>query len=113
MKQNVMQSLWLGRGLSLMEHLSINSYLANGFDFHLYVYDKNINAPPGVTIKDANEVLPKNKIYTYEGGVIQGSYAAFSNLFRYKLLLENGGTWTDLDMVCLRPIDLEQEYIFS
>jgi mannosyltransferase OCH1-like enzyme len=29
-----------------------------------------------------------------------GSYAGFADHFRYKLLLEKGGWWPDLDMPC-------------
>jgi hypothetical protein len=41
------------------------------------------------------------------------SYAGFSNYFRYKLLLERGGWWVDTDMVCLRPFDFEDDYVFA
>ena len=41
------------------------------------------------------------------------SYAGFSNYFRYKLLLERGGWWVDLDTVCLKPFDFDDEFVFS
>ena len=34
------QSLWIGGKLSLMEQLTINSFINNGHEFHLYVYDE-------------------------------------------------------------------------
>ena len=34
-------------------------------------------------------------------------------MFRYKLLLERGEYWVDLNVVCLRPFPLDREYVFS
>lgn len=34
-------------------------------------------------------------------------------MFRYKLILERGGWWVDLDTVCLRPFDLDLEHVFA
>ena len=39
------QSLWIGNALSELEILSINSFLKNSHDFHLYVYDDIKNVP--------------------------------------------------------------------
>jgi Glycosyltransferase sugar-binding region containing DXD motif len=41
------------------------------------------------------------------------SYAVFADFFRYKLLLEKGGWWVDLDAVCLKPFDFDAEYVFA
>lgn len=113
-KENeIIQGLWIGQSLSLMEQLSLKSFLACGHSFHLYVYRKIRNTPEGVIIKDANEILPKKNIFKKKGGFAKGSYSVFSNLFRYKLLLDKGGIWTDLDIVCLKPLDFENEYIFA
>ena len=38
MDHSVIQSLWIGERLSVMEQLSIRSYLDQGHPFHLYVY---------------------------------------------------------------------------
>ena len=42
-----------------------------------------------------------------------GSLAAFSNLFRYKLLLERGGWWVDTDVICLRPFRVRDELVIA
>ena len=108
-----MQSLWIdmtGEGLGLFEVLSIKSFLRFGYKFHLYVYDMKMkNVPEGVELKDANDIIPESEIFEYEGGGI----SAFSNMFRYKLLYDKGGIWVDMDLVCLKPLELEEEYIFS
>jgi hypothetical protein len=93
-----------------MERLSIQSFLANGFEFHLYSYGVVSNLPDGTVIRDAADVVPPQKIFRYTGN---GSYAGFSNLFRYALLLERGGWWADLDVVCLRPLPSPEECAFA
>ena len=37
---------------------------------------------------------------------------AFPISFRYKLLYDCGGWWSDLDVVCLQPLDFDQWYAF-
>lgn len=106
----VIQGLWIGSELSVMERLSIASFLANGHEYHLYVYADVRNVPEGAIVKDGNEILPASMIFRYEK---QKSFSAFSNFFRYKLLLERGGWWADSDMVCLKPFDFRHEYVFS
>ena len=104
------QGLWIGPELSLMEQLSISSFLQNGHDYHLYVYDEVKNIPAGTVIRNANEILPAARIFQYKH---RPSYAGFSNYFRYKLLLERGGWWADTDTVCLKAFDFPDEYVFS
>ena len=104
------QGLWIGPELSLMEQLSISSFLLNGHDYHLYVYDDVKDIPIGTKVMNANEVLPAASIFQYKK---RPSYAGFSNFFRYKLLLDRGGWWADTDTVCLKPFDFPEQYVFS
>lgn len=104
------QSLWIGNALSMMERLCISSFLKNGHEFHLYVYNEVKGIPDGTIIKDANTILSVDKIFKYKQ---HDSYAGFSNIFRYKLLLEKGNIWTDTDVICLRPFDYQSEYVFA
>jgi len=106
----VVQGLWIGSTLSIMERLSIKSFLDNGHEYHLYTYDELKDVPAGTVIKDGNEILPASAIFKYKD---RPSYSAFSNFFRYKLLLERGGWWVDSDVVCLRPFDFPDEYVVS
>ena len=94
----VVQSIWLGP-LSVMERLVIASFGANGHEFHLYTYDQLDDLPGGAVLKDAREVLPAKWVLRDS----RGSFAGFSDVFRYKLLLEKGGWWVDMDTVCLQP----------
>ncbi|HEY3839933.1 MAG TPA: hypothetical protein VGL72_25355 [Bryobacteraceae bacterium] len=104
------QSLWIGPRLSTMERLSIASFLAHDHPFHLYTYEPIDGVPPGTVLLDANEIIPGSRIFRYTGN---GSYAGFANFFRYKLLLDRGGWWVDLDTVCLQPYRFESDYVFS
>jgi len=106
----VMQGLWIGRSLSTMEKLSIRSYIENGYEYHLYAYDEVSGVPRGAVLKKAEDVLPSSKIFQYRD---RKSYAGFSNYFRYKLLLEKGGWWSDVDVICLKPLDYEADYVFA
>jgi Alpha 1,4-glycosyltransferase conserved region/Glycosyltransferase sugar-binding region containing DXD motif len=106
----VIQSLWIGDRLSTMEQLSIRSFLAHGHPYHLYAYEEIQGVPPEAVIKDASEILPASAIFRYYE---HDSVAGFANFFRYKLLLEKGGWWSDSDLVCLKPFDFDDPYVFS
>jgi len=106
----IVQGLWVGSALSVMERLSIASFLRNGHEYHLYTYNEVSNVPTGTIVKDGNRVLPASEIFQYKD---RPSFAGFSNFFRYKLLLERGGWWVDSDMVCLRYFDFPEPYVFS
>ena len=106
----IIQGMWIGRELSAMEQMSISSFLRNGHEYHLYVYEDVQRVPEGAVVRDASEILPASRIFQYTGFK---SYAGFSDHFRYKLLLEKGGWWADTDTVCLRPFDFDEEHVFS
>ena len=115
MDKPIVQSLWIdidGNGLSDMEWLSINSFLLNDNEYHLYTYN-NPTVPPGTKLMDANEILPEDQIFTYQVGPGKGSPSAYSNLFRYKLLHERGNWWVDTDFVCLRQFVFGLGVVFA
>ena len=104
------QSLWIGPRLTSMERTCIGSYLQNGHRFHLYVYDEPEGVPPGTDLRDAAEILPFSRAFVYKE---HNTYSGFSNFFRYKLLLERGGWWVDMDTVAIRPFAFSSAYVFS
>ena len=85
-------------------------FFQNGHEVHLYVYSDVANIPPGIIVKDGNEILPENMIFLYKD---HKSFSGFSNYFRYKLLLDKGGYWVDTDMVCLKPFNFFENFVFS
>jgi hypothetical protein len=107
--KNPVQSLWIGARISTLERLSIQSFIDHGHEYHLYLYDDVSGLPAGTVLKDASEILPRSEIFQYPQ---RKSFAAFANLFRYKLLVERGGWWADTDVVALRPLDLTGEHAF-
>ena len=91
--------------------------MKHGHDFYLWVYDAIITPiPEGVVVKDATEIIPRHQVFCYkkhnQWGEGKGSYAGFSDIFRYKLLYEYGGWWVDMDIALLKPLDFTEEYVF-
>jgi len=109
---NIVNSLWIGKKLSPINIISINSFLQNGFKYNLYVYEEVENIPKGVNILDGNDILPDSAIWYYGKGFNKGSPSSFSNEFRYTLLYKNGGLWADTDVVLLKKLELNDEFIF-
>jgi hypothetical protein len=106
----LIQGLWVGQHLPTMQQLSISSFLAKGHEYHLYAYSDLDHLPKGAFLKDARQILPESDVFL---NAKQATYAAFSDYFRYKLLLTKGGWWADTDVICLRPFLFEDEYVFS
>jgi mannosyltransferase OCH1-like enzyme len=106
----VVQSMWHGHELTDMEKLSISSFLYHGHDYHLFVYE-NLDVPEGVILKDANEIISQKKVF--QDFKLKGSFANFSDVFRYKLLLEQGGYWVDTDVICIKPLDFPNNYVVA
>lgn len=108
------QGLWIGNKLSRLEELSILSFLKNGHPFHLYLYEPlDTPAPAGTQIMDAREIIPQQDVFSYDGAWPgAGSYAGFSDLFRFKLLSLKGGWYVDLDVTCLKAFDFPGDYFF-
>jgi hypothetical protein len=60
----IVQGLWIGPELSVMEQLSITSFLRNGHGYHLYVYGEVKNILMGKKVKDGDEeILPVSMIF--------------------------------------------------
>lgn len=110
-------AMWIGNSLSACELLTIKSFLNNGHKFVLWAYDNiSTQLPSGTILRDASEIIPREKVFSYkyssQFGHGKGSYAGFSDIFRYKLLYLNGGWWVDMDVTCLKPLDFEDDYVF-
>lgn len=103
--------------LSDLELLCLHSFIANGHDFRLYVYDDIANIPQPlnkgkddgkIEVCDANEILPKSKIF-----LARNSFAPFADWWRWELMLKKGGWYADMDVVCLNPFDFSEAIIFG
>ena len=113
----IVHGLWIGNNLSPLEMLTIYSFINNGHIFYLWLYNPVENKlPERVICKDANTIIPENKIFRYkyknQFGHGKGSLGGFSDIFRYKLLYEYGGWWSDMDITCLKPLDFKEQFVF-
>jgi hypothetical protein len=104
-----LNALWIGPELDILAGACLASFVEMGHAVRLYTYDVLRGVPPGVTVADAAQILPRDRV------IIQkktGSFALFSDRFRYEVLRLNCGGWIDCDLLCLRPIE-SSPYIFG
>ena len=90
----VFKMFWHGEGLSPLEWSCMRSFIENGHSLQVFAY-REISLPEGVMLKDAEKIIPSTQLFYFED-----SPSAFSNIFRYKLLLLHGGWWVDTDVFC-------------
>ena len=111
--EKVVNGFWHGSELGELEKLCIESWIKNGYEFYLWVYDLDIEVPDKVVIANANHIVQFSEYFTYDEGHSKGTAIAFSNLFRAQLLYQRGGLYTDLDVLCLKPYDFNERFVFS
>jgi hypothetical protein len=95
------QSFWWGEPLSPYQWLCLKSFADFGHGFDLYTFDPQTSVPSDVRVCDAAEIAARNEFFVGEDALGKWAPATFSNVFRYKLLVEKGGWWVDTDVVCL------------
>jgi len=112
-------TMWLGNTLSRLELLTLASFRAQGHEVSLWAYDDITGGvPAGIILRDAETILPRAKIRPKRSadrdlGIGKGSVGGvFSDLFRYRVLYEHGGIWSDMDVTALRPLDFDEDYAF-
>jgi Glycosyltransferase sugar-binding region containing DXD motif len=95
-------AFWYGPPLNVFHWACMRSFLRLGHEYHLFVYD-SVNVPEGVTLVDAATLVPRDKIFFFRNGFTgkADDIGPFSDLFRYKLLLELGGWYVDVDTFCV------------
>ncbi len=103
-------TLWIGGDLSPIASACLASFVRRGHPVVLYCYDLPENVPAGIEIADANPIVPAERIFRHTA---TGSYAIFSDLFRYELLRLGRGIWIDCDVYCVRPMQLEASYVYG
>ena len=102
-------TLWVGKALSWLEQLCLQSFLDNGHEVYLYAYDEVENLPEGVRLADAAEILPAQKIIRHAR---TGSPAYHADLFRLHMLRQTDHIWADTDAYCCRPWKIGPEAHF-
>ncbi len=105
----VAHSLWIGDKLPALAQACLRSMLRVGHKVVLHTYGPVSGVPQGVEIADAEETIPAAEITRHRR---TGSYALFSDLFRFRLLERGADMWVDCDIYCLKPIPRAQ-YLFG
>jgi hypothetical protein len=103
-------SMWLGGDLGSLSAACLASFVRCGHRVVLYCYDAPKDVPAGVELADAAKIVPANRVARHKQS---GSYAPFSDLFRYELQRRDLGMWIDCDVYCVRPFDFEHPYVFG
>lgn len=96
-------ALWIGNQLGKVARSCLMSFISHGHSVHLHTYDNIIDVPDGITICDANLIIPKDKIIKHKA---TGSYALFSDIFRYELLKQVDGIYIDCDVYCIDTLSI-------
>ena len=89
---------WAYGEFSKMEKICANSFIKNGFSLNIWTYGKNEIDIKDASIRDAREIIPESLIFLNQAG----SYAGFSDLFRYSILCMYGGLYVDTDVISLK-----------
>ena len=76
----------------------------------LYCYDPVEGVPEGVEVRDAAEILPREAIFLNEE---RGSYAPFSDVFRYTMLRDTDLYWVDADVYAVKPFEFDGDYFLA
>lgn len=106
----VIASLWIGGNLSFIEQVCLKSFADHGHRTILYTYEKVDNCPSGVELMDANTIFPSSDFIRHEGS---GSPAVHADAFRYKMIALQNVIWVDADMLCIKPWDFKDQWVFG
>jgi hypothetical protein len=104
-------ALWIGGSLSYLEQLCLKSFVDAGQHIVLYTYGGVTNAPDGVQMADANDILPQTGFLRHER---TGSPALHSDVFRYHMLAKNDRMiWADTDAYCVKPFTTPNGHFYA
>lgn len=104
-------ALWIGGNLSFLEQLCLKSFVDVGHHVKLYAYDPIGNAPPGIEMADAAEILGRDRFLRHSR---TSSPALHSDLFRYHLLQKHDRTiWVDTDAYCVKRFVSASGHFFA
>jgi hypothetical protein len=88
--------VWVGDQLLPIANACINSFKGHGHCFNLYTYNFVDCVPEFVARRDAEEIIPRTKVFCAHGG-----WETFTDQFAYQFLSKVGGWWVDSgDVVC-------------
>jgi len=101
-------SLWIGEKLHYLNQMCLKSHIVQGHPTTLYCTDSVKNAPAGVELRPASDIMD------IDHTLVERTSASFlSNVFRYKMIQKTGAIWIDCDAFCHRPFADDDDYIFA
>ncbi|UWR79100.1 glycosyltransferase family 2 protein [Phaeobacter inhibens] len=106
----VIASLWIGGNLSYLEQTCLKSFADHGHRTLLYTYETVDNCPPGVELMDANRIFPASDFIRHK---VSGSPAVHADAFRYKMISMQNVIWVDADVLCVKPWDFQDQWVFG
>tara|TARA_R110000765_G_scaffold294202_1_gene389440 strand:- start:1370 stop:2833 length:1464 start_codon:yes stop_codon:yes gene_type:complete len=109
--RDIIKSLWIGENLNELTELCIESWLK--LDYQVILYIDKLNTP-----KRWDNYIQKGQLQFLQASTImqynnKEEILPFSDLFRYKLLFSEGGTWCDTDMFLLKRLPNDIQIISS
>ena len=97
--------------LHAMAYSCMASFPKAGARLRIYSYDATLELPEGVDLADARDICPDESLPRRYFSRGKPSLAAFSDLFRYKLVRDTGCCWVDCDFICLTKPDIARDAI--
>lgn len=111
-KNDVVSTLWIGRELNELSALCLKSWIQNGYDIDLYIdKTKDFELPKDIPLHRVN-LLDSNSV-PMPPELSKDDILPYSDLWRYRMLFFNGGTWLDADMFLLRRLPQDETIISS
>lgn len=95
---------WVGERFSNVELLTFQSCRKHNHKPLVWTYGKINNVPETVQIKDASTILDRSLFAHYKDELLL-PLANISDIFRYHLLYQVGGYYSDTDVVLVRNLD--------
>lgn len=95
-------ALWIGDRLGPVAAACLRSFARAGHPVVLHGYGDIEDLPASVRLSDAGMVIPRENIIRHRES---GSYALFSDIFRYELLRREPVVYVDCDVYCVRPVE--------
>ncbi len=101
-------TLWIGKDIPYLQEVAILSWIRLGYRVILYTNIKKLsknlkNYSYYILLKKPYDILPYNN----------QAILPYSDLFRYKVLYQEGGTWLDSDLVLLKRLPNQDTIISS
>lgn len=102
-------TLWIGESLPPLFVSCLLSFVRAGHRVVVHAY-QNIDLPRELEVRDAARILSPDRLDRQLRGAARPLLADY---FRYELLEQINCLWIDVDLICIRPIDIDAPYIFG